>query len=544
MKSFLVLVFLLAMAPVGPAWSQTHQVATQGVVALAMRNPWPRLPGDGEIASAFGDYKARLGKNVSVTSGPSKMHVPWETKPLTANKVVLTIRADYTGSPSQNLAAVLKYDFMASRFKFEGMALSGVKRYPGDKSTMSLLEAQDLVYLKSGWLAGATPGAVPPAPPAPSATPVKKWTLNDAVALAVEDYIRQFDGNGPCFGRAVKLGDPAKFRAGLDEVRVITDPAGVDTSAKAQLVTLSPGWASSELPPNELRVPFPVPLGLSIGAVGGPQPGALTMDQKQTLYHEALHQIESRHNDLRDRSLPGSNRNTDYLDQLVNALNQWKLQEGRVRHFDQTHNPDDRDSRSPESAQTSYGQLEDAFRDPPLAHHPELRKLEAWAGIRIRIEDIRALYLSGACGESLKQTVEQYLRDQAAPASLPVPAPGPSQPAPAVKPPPKSAAADHIVYAVVLDQASGRPLDGAAFTVLKPGVSTGQWQASRFDSDLIAARGISDASGMVVLDANLEKGKTYSFMVARPAYKIVRYETLSITAASRQPLKITVKLQR
>ncbi len=542
MKRLLVLVVLLLMAPVNPAWGQTHQVATQGVVALAMRNPWPRLPSDGEIANAFGDYKARLGKNVTVTSGPGKMHVPWEKEPLAANKVVLTIRADYTGSPSQNLAAVLKYDFMASRFKFEGMALSGVKRYPGDKSTMSLLEAQDLVYLKSGWLAGATPGAVPPAPPAPPAPPVKKWTINDAVALAVEEYIRQFEGNGPCFGRVVKLGDSAKFRAGLDEVRVTTDPAGVDPSAKAQLVTLDPGWASSEAPPNELRVPFPVPLSVSIGAVGGPQPGALTLDQKQTLYHEAVHQIESRHNDLRDRSVPGSNRNTDYLDQLVNALNQWKRQEGEVRHFDQTHNPDDRDSRSPESAQASYERLEEAFRDLPLTHHPELRKLEFWAGIRIRIEDIRALYLSGACGESLKLMMEQYLREQGAPASMPVPAP--SQPAPVAKPPKKSVAADHIVYAVVLDQASGRPLDGAAFTVLKPGVSTGQWQASRFDSELIAARGLSDASGMVVLDANLEKGKTYSFMVARPAYKIVRYETLSITATSRQPLKITVKLQR
>lgn len=535
-------------------WSQSPQVATQGVVVLVLRNPWPRLPTPDEITGAFNEYKSSMGKNVTITSGPRKMHVPWEKDPLYANKVVLTIRADYKSQPSQLMAVVLKYDFLSNRFKFEGVMVQGpgIHSLKTGRSTVSNLEPQDLVYLGEGWISSNPPAAdvsTGNSPLTPTHTlPTKKWTVNDAVALAVEEYIRQFENT--CFGRVVKLGDPAKYTKAIEQVTVITDPSKVGKDAMAQFVTLKPGRLYDPCPPNELRIPFDVPLGISIGTNGGPQPGALTRSQKQTLHHETTHEIESLHNDLRPNSDPTANRNTYYLDNLSNALDSWKLQESQVLRFDQTHDANARDSRSPESAQNAYTQLENAFVTLQLHYKPDLRNLEFWAGVRIRIEDIRNLYLSGACGEGLGKVAADYLRSK----SNLHPAPNPRankttepKPVEAVSPQSdslKSFDFSHIVYAMIYDKRTGQPVEGAAFTVLRPGVTTQQWIASDFDSSLITAMGVSDNSGMVALSQSLEKGKTYSFMVARESYNVERYESLSITGTSPEPLKVTVKLTR
>ncbi|MBI5125190.1 MAG: hypothetical protein HZA70_03035 [Planctomycetes bacterium] len=524
---FCLLIFIFLPTRV---WSQPHEVASQLAVSLAMRNPWPNLPTPAQITDAYNEYKSKLGKNVTITSGPSRMSAPWEKDPLYANKVVLTIRADYSSQTSQVMAVVLKYDFMSAKFKFEGVILQGVKRYKGDKSTMSYLEPQDLVYLKQGWIASGAPSAAPPPAPTPP-TPGKKWTVNDAVALAVEEYIRQFEGKATCFGQVVKLGNLAKYRAALDEVNITTDPGNVNKDAKASLVTFTPGWSS--VPPNELRIPFDVPLGISIGAIGGPQKGALTPSQKQTLYHETTHEIESLHSDLRDKSDPTAERNADYLDGLVNALNMWKISEQQVI----------RGERTPEEAKVPYENLENAFSNLQKKFNPDLAKLEAWAGIRIRIEDIRKLYLSEACDKALRKVVENYMLiepDTGSEPSLEDNGITEYKPVDTVKPPNPS----HIVYAMIYDNKNGQPIEGAAFTVLRPGVTTQEWISSEFNMELVAAMGVSDKSGMVVLSQSLEKGKTYSLMVARESYNVVRHETLSITEASPEPLKITVKLKR
>ncbi len=97
---------------------------------------------------------------------------------------------------------------------------------------------------------------------------------------------------------------------------------------------------------------------------------------------------------------------------------------------------------------------------------------------------------------------------------------------------------------MVYDKKTGRPVEGVAFNVLRPGVTTQMWINANFDKRLVAAQGVSDKSGMVTLGRNLEKGKTYSFMAARESYQVVRYESLRITPTSPEPLKITIKLTR
>jgi hypothetical protein len=491
------------------AWSQPHEIASQRAVALAMLNPWARLPTPPEITQAFSEYTAKLGKNVSVTSGPSKMHVPWEKDPLQANKVVLTIRADDSPQTSQNHAVVLRYDFLTSKFKFEGVLLPGIKRYPGDKSTSSFLEPQDLTYLAKDWISVS------------SAT--RKAVTPDDVIFFVEDYIRMFEMT--CFGQVVQLGNAATYRKALSNHLTLVSPStSLSKTAEASLESFTTSWAVTA-PPNELRIRANLHAALLTGK--------LSYSRRQTLYHETTHQIEWTHGAKRGRSDPTAERNTGYLDEVANALRNWQPWETQLMQGKWSTN-----------AQDAYRDLEIAIRDAEKKFKPELSNLEAWAGIRIQIDDIRKHYLSNACGELLRRVVDSHLRGTPI---TPPPAP-PAQPGSAVSPPPKtppvtqSTAGGHIVYSMIFDKSNGRPVAGVALTVLRPGVTTQDWIASKFDTGLIASQGISDASGMVSLSPNLKKGNTYSLMAVHPSYKAVRYESLQVTQSSPEPLKITLNL--
>ena len=536
-----LLLICLAMLLLFPAlaWPEGTAMAPQGSVVLALRNPWPRLPSPQEITVAFNDYKSRR-PNVNITSEPRKMHAPWESDALTANKVVFTIRIDYQSSPSQFMAVVLKYDFQSDRFRFaeERVRASGIMRLEPGRSTVSNLEPQDLSYLQGGWIAaGPEASSQAAARPAPKPSEPGQFSINDAVALAVNDYIGQFeDDSVACFGRVVKLGDPETYSKAIAQLTISTDPGNVDKNALAQLATYKPGWFS--VPQNELRIPFDVPLSISVGTAGGPAGGALTYPNLRTLYHEAVHQIESLHNDLRDESVPGANRNAQYLNNLVDALQKWSVQEQQVIHG----------TRTPQSAGNTFRRLEEKFAELDAEFGPELRKMKVWAGVDIDFKKILDLYLSGACDEGMREAAQSYLRGDTGESSEPgiadIPDNAPESGGAAPAQGNSSAPADtgHIVYAKVYDKQTGQPVAGAAFTVLRPGITTGQYLASDFDSNLVAAMGVSDDSGMVVLSQSLQNGQTYSVMVAHASYKVLRFESLSIAATSPDPLKVTAKL--
>jgi len=506
MNKLLMFGLLLILFPPCHAWSEpTHEAASQQAVSLAMRNLWPHLPSPGEINAALSAYRSRLGKNTGIAAGPDRMHVPWETDPLTANKVVLTVRSK---GPGRDSVAVLKYDFLTSAFKFEGILLPGIKRYAGDKSTASYLEPQDLKYLKSGWLAYGDRKGTSPGP--------------DDVADLVEEYIRQFE-NDTCFGRVISLGDPARFREALNRnLTVISSSTAVGRNALASHVDFTTNWAITP-PPAELHAPFAIPVR--------PRQGEMSFDNLKTLYHESIHHFEWLNGVKRKKDTAGSERNTDYLDRLVDTLKAWRKYERQA--MDGT--------RTAAQTRVAYGQLVQAFEDLEREYHPELANMGKWAGIRIRRADIRALYLSAGCGTTLKELVESFVpgeTDMAQDSSADEESVAPSVPAVSER------SRDHIVYAMIYDKATGRPVEGVAFTVLRPGVKPREWISSGYDMKLVAAMGVSDAGGMATLSDNLIKGKTYSFMVAGIGYNTVAYETLAITDRSSEPLKITVKLKK
>ena len=506
MKKLMLFTLLLVLFLPCHAWPEPpHEAASQMAVSLAMRNPWPHLPGPGEIDAALNSYRSRLGNNTTIASGPTRMYAPWETDPLTANKVVLTLRHKEPGSDS---VAVLKYDFLTSTFKFEGMLLPGIKRYAGDRNTASFLEPLDLKYLKSGWLAynnrkGTTPGP-------------------DDVADLVEEYIRQFE-NDSCFGRVISLGNPTRFREALNRnLTVISKSTAVGSNALASHVDFTTNWAITP-PPAELHVPFAIPVR--------PRLGEMPYANLQTLYHESIHHFEWLNGVKRKKGAAGSERNTDYLDQLVNALKSWRKYEREAKEG----------KRTVAQTRVAYGQLVNAFEKLEKEYHPELANLERWGGIRIRLADIRALYLNMGCGSTLRDLVASFVPGD--PYMVPVSGDDEESVAPPTPAADKTSSA-HIVYAMVYDNATGQPVEGAVFTVLMPGVTTREWISSGHDMKLVAAMGISNASGMVTLSNNLTKGKTYSLMVAGIGYNTVTYETLAITNKSSEPLKITVKMKK
>lgn len=508
--SLLVLSLTVVLSWPALSSAQNHEVATQSAVMIAMRNPWPKLPAPEQINEAFDEFKAKLGTNTTIASGPTRMYVPWETIPLLANKVVLTTHTSYSSQPSVDRAVVLKYDFLASKFKFEGLMLPGIKRYAGDKNTASFLEPQDLKYLKDGWLAYNPVVGKAPGP--------------DDVADLVEEYIRQFERD-TCFGRVIKLGDSALFRKALRKnLTVVSESKQLGKDAKASHMDFYQSWAVTP-PPAEMHAPFVIPMR--------PTPGQVSGDHLKSLYHESVHHIEYLNGLKRKKGTAGSERNTDYLDFLVGALHQWKKYENDVITG----------KRTAAQAKLTYGILVAAFKNLQDSFEPDLDKLKTLAGIDISLEKIRALYLSGNCpnGQALHDVVMNYAPGDEEPMAQ-TGSDDESHPAPAAQI--QHPSTSHLVYAMVSDKATGKPVNAAAFTVLQPGVSTARWIASGYDMALVAAMGVSDAAGMVTLDKSLHNGKTYSLMVVGPSYMPVRYEALVITAQSQEPLKISVKLQR
>jgi hypothetical protein len=225
----------------------------------------------------------------------------------------------------------------------------------------------------------------PPSPP----PPVKKdRSANEAAADAMDEIIHQFDDT--CFGKVVRLGDPAKYRDQL--INKITINAGSSLTKKRDSLG---SHEVAENGKNIIHLPF------------DPAAGKMSIDNKWTIFHETTHQIEwsrgDQENPLRkDMDLAGfKDRNTHYLDKAVAELRLWKLKEKRITEGLDTA----ADAQSQwNNFERSMRQLEAGMAASELKGadgqwwRPGLGQLEAWAGIRIRFDDIRQQYLSNACG--------------------------------------------------------------------------------------------------------------------------------------------------
>lgn len=239
-----------------------------------------------------------------------------------------------------------------------------------------------------------------------SAVPAPVSPANKAAADAVDEFLAQFKNN--CFGKVVSLGDQKKYRKALTEdLEIIVNPS---------LTSKRPGGGSAGYleafdgsRPNKLVLPI------------DPCKVKLSPQNKKTIYHEATHQIEWLHHDRSDPLFADfkgyQERNASYLDHMINALNAWKNIELQVLDG----------STTADKAQVAYNTLEQTLRMLERGYGtdfssiegakgqwwpPDLRRLQVWAGIKARIEDIRNLYLSGDCGDDLKFVAEHRSMDK------------------------------------------------------------------------------------------------------------------------------------
>jgi len=243
--------------------------------------------------------------------------------------------------------------------------------------------------------APAPPLPVPkplPKPPAPAPVPKGK-TVNEVAADLVDEYIRQFDD--ACFHKVVRLGDPAKFRKALTtEAEINVKGAALTKKRNAKGSTET--FDGSRL--NIIHLPF------------NPLKDPMGYDEKRTIIHEATHVISWMNNDHTDplsKDFVGfRDRNTAYLDRIADTLKNWMDQEKGFRSGELTYEDHrkrwsdfERRMRSLEAGQGA-SEVDGAEGQ---WWKPDLRRLEAWTGIRARFDDIRNLYLSGACGPTLQR---------------------------------------------------------------------------------------------------------------------------------------------
>jgi len=93
----------------------------------------------------------------------------------------------------------------------------------------------------------------------------------------------------------------------------------------------------------------------------------------------------------------------------------------------------------------------------------------------------------------------------------------------------------------IVDADTGRGISGAAFLVLKPGITAAQFQWS---ADELWAMGEADNNGYYELSAPLVRGKTYTFIVGAEGYQMYSEDGITVPSDIESPFKLDVTLQR
>jgi S1-C subfamily serine protease len=98
------------------------------------------------------------------------------------------------------------------------------------------------------------------------------------------------------------------------------------------------------------------------------------------------------------------------------------------------------------------------------------------------------------------------------------------------------------VMGVILDADSQRPIKGALFLVLKPGVSAEDFLTNPQDADVFAG-GETDSKGQFMLDNELERGQVYTVVAAARGYQPT-YDNLEIAGDEESPLELEIELRK
>jgi hypothetical protein len=98
------------------------------------------------------------------------------------------------------------------------------------------------------------------------------------------------------------------------------------------------------------------------------------------------------------------------------------------------------------------------------------------------------------------------------------------------------------VSGTVTDKRTRKPLRGALFIVLNPGVTVEQFANDDFAEEHVLTSATTDASGEFALDTPLERNVEYSVVVAAKGYKPIAQDGFTITDEDPDPLILNVGL--
>jgi S1-C subfamily serine protease len=95
----------------------------------------------------------------------------------------------------------------------------------------------------------------------------------------------------------------------------------------------------------------------------------------------------------------------------------------------------------------------------------------------------------------------------------------------------------------IVDAATGRGIQGAAFVALVPGTTVSDFDANPSE-DLFYTAGQADAQGYFQLDRALERGERYSVIIGAKGYKRIAKNHLLVEEDVESPLEMNIELQK
>lgn len=203
----------------------------------------------------------------------------------------------------------------------------------------------------------------------------------------IEKVLNRYQGYS--FNRAVKIGDPAKFRAALNladiEISMVKLMKGGGSQGKA----VPPGkYTRAKL--LIMRDPLDV------------YPDTHSVkDFDFTMYHETIHLVEYMNGD-KDGSEDWNERHAEYFEGLLYRLDELKKIEDKSRNS----------GISNETLIQNWERFKQKFKkgqagiNRTYPHPPDLTMFERWSGTRIELSDIEKHYRSGAGGPRMKKVIE------------------------------------------------------------------------------------------------------------------------------------------
>jgi hypothetical protein len=92
------------------------------------------------------------------------------------------------------------------------------------------------------------------------------------------------------------------------------------------------------------------------------------------------------------------------------------------------------------------------------------------------------------------------------------------------------------IEGTITDKASGKPIPGAGFVVLNPGITADQWVNTDNGADAdVYSTATADSKGQFTVPKPLERGQSYSLLAGAKGYKLVFKDGYAVTAATSDP---------